>query len=87
MFGVHGLGAAGIGPSLEDSADARRTDSLPPQQLWSVRSVLCHDEVRCTDDRPEVEEHRRLVDEARRSDESAWEPTGWTPEDDEEIEW
>jgi len=55
--------------------------------IGDVRSELFHDDVRCTDDTPEEAEHRRLVDEARRPDESAWEPTGWTPEDDEEIEW
>ena len=55
--------------------------------IGDVRSELFHYEVRCTYDTPEVAEHRRLVDEARRPDESGWEPTGWTPEDDEEIEW
>ena len=55
--------------------------------IGDVRRELVHDEVRGTDDTPEEAEHRRLVDEARRPDESAWEPTGWTPEDDEEIEW
>ena len=43
--------------------------------------------VRCTYDTPELVEHRRLVDEAKQSDDSAWEPTGWSPDDDEEIEW
>jgi len=51
-----------------------------------VRTEFFHDEVRCTDVIPEKMEHRRLADEARRPDESVWEPTGWTPED-EEIEW
>lgn len=55
--------------------------------IGDVRSELFHYEVRCTYDTPEVAEHRRLVDEARRPDESGWEPTGWTPEDDEETEW
>jgi hypothetical protein len=143
MFGVHGLGATGVGALVQDSADDGATDSLTPRQMWSVaegrggamaeeqtyddgrteilkamlraladriqaldaedamlphagelmkligdvRSELFHYEVRCTYDTPEVAEHRRLVDEARRPDESAWEPTGWTPEDDEEIEW
>ena len=52
-----------------------------------VRSELFHCEVRGTYDAAQVAEHRRLIDEARRSDESVWEPTGWTPESDEEIEW
>jgi hypothetical protein len=71
-----------------DAAD----DMLPHagelmKMIGDVRSELFHYEVRCTYDTPEVAEHRRLVDEARRPDESGWEPTGWTPEDDEEIEW
>ena len=71
-----------------DAAD----DMLPNagelmKMIGDVRSELFHYEVRCTYDTPEVAEHRRLVDEARRPDESGWEPTGWTPEDDEEIEW
>lgn len=57
------------------------------KMIGDVRSESCHYEVRCTYDTPEVAEHRRLIDEARRSDESVWEPTGWTPESDEEIEW
>jgi len=63
--------------------------------LGDVRSELFHYEVRCTYDTPEIAEHRRLVDEARASDEASseaafggtWEPTGWTPDDDEESEW
>ena len=56
--------------------------------IGDVRSELFHYEVRVTYDTPEVAEHRRLVDEARRPDESNWEkPTGWSPDDDEESEW
>lgn len=36
--------------------------------LGDVRSELFHYEVRVTYDTPEIAEHRRLVDEARRSD-------------------
>ena len=57
------------------------------KMIGGVRSELFHHEVRGTYDTPEVAEHRRLIDEARRFDESVWEPTGWTPESDEEIEW
>ncbi len=35
--------------------------------LGDVRSELFHYEVRCTYDTPEIAEHRRLVDEARRA--------------------
>jgi hypothetical protein len=55
--------------------------------IGDVRSELFHYEVRCTYDTPEIAEHRRLVDEAKQSDDSAWEPTGWSADDDEEIEW
>ncbi len=55
--------------------------------IGDVRSELFHYEVRCTYDTPEIVEHRRLVDEAKQSDDSACEPTGWSPDDDEEIEW
>jgi hypothetical protein len=56
--------------------------------IGDVRSELFHYEVRCTYDTPEVAQHRRLVDEAKRAEESAWEPTGdWSPDDDEESEW
>lgn len=55
--------------------------------MGDVRSELFHYEVRCTYDTPEVAAHRHLVDEAKRAEESAWEPTGWTPDDDEESEW
>ncbi len=55
--------------------------------IGDVRSELFHYEVRRTYDTPEIADHRRLVDEARQADEGAWEPTGWSPDDDEEIEW
>ncbi len=56
------------------------------QLIGDVRSELFHYEVRCTYDTPEIAEHRRLVDDARTPDEGNWEPTGWSP-DDEEKEW
>ena len=55
--------------------------------IGDVRSELFHYEVRCTYDTPEIAEHRRLVDEARQADDSTWEPSGWSPDDDEESEW
>lgn len=57
------------------------------QMIGDVRSELFHYEVRCTYDTPEIAEHRRMVDDARNPDESHWEPTGWSPDDDEEKEW
>ena len=55
--------------------------------IGDVRSELFHYEVRCTYDSPETAEHRRLVEEAKQLDEADWEPTGWSPDDDEESEW
>lgn len=55
--------------------------------IGDVRSELFHYEVRCTYDSPEVAEHRRLVEEAKQQDDGNWEPTGWSPDDDEESEW
>jgi hypothetical protein len=57
------------------------------QLIGDVRSELFHYEVRVTYDTPEVAEHRRLVDEARTPDDANWEPSGWSPDDDEENEW
>jgi len=54
--------------------------------IGDVRSELFHYEVRCTFDSPEVAEHRRLVEEARGTDEHPWTTTGWKP-GDEENEW
>jgi hypothetical protein len=55
--------------------------------IGDVRSELFHYEVRSTYDTPEIAEHRRLVEEARNPDESNWEPTSWSADDDEEKEW
>ena len=50
--------------------------------IGDIRSELFHYEVRVTYDTPEVAENRRLVDEARQSQEARWEKTEWTPEED-----
>jgi hypothetical protein len=55
--------------------------------IGDVRSELFHYEVRCTYDTPEIAEHRRLVEDAKQRDDGSWTPTGWSPDDDEEIEW
>ena len=55
--------------------------------IGDIRSELFHYEVRSTYDTPEIAEHRRLVEEARGPDESNWEPTSWSADDDEETEW
>ena len=53
-----------------------------------VRSELFHYEVRITYDTPEVAENRRIVSEAKKDTEGAWEKTDdWKPDEDEEKEW
>jgi hypothetical protein len=53
--------------------------------IGDVRSELFHYEVRATYDTPEIADHRRIVRDARQQDTAqSWEPTDWTPEDDEE---
>ena len=52
--------------------------------MGDIRSELFHYEVRVTYDTPEVAEHRRLVDEARQSQEGRWEKTEWKPGEDDD---
>jgi hypothetical protein len=52
-----------------------------------IRSELFHYEVRITYDTPEVAENRRIISEAKKDTEGAWEKTDWTPDEDEDKEW
>lgn len=56
--------------------------------IGDAKSELFHYEVRATYDTPEIAESRRIVSEAKETDtdEATWQPTEWTP-DDEESEW
>ena len=49
-----------------------------------IRSELFHYEVRITYDTPEVAENRRIVSEAQKDTEGAWEKTDWIPDEDED---
>jgi hypothetical protein len=49
--------------------------------MGDVRSELFHYEVRATYDTPEVAENRRIIAEAKSSED--WKPTDWKPGDDE----
>ena len=49
-----------------------------------IRSELFHYEVRITYDTPEVAENRRIVSEAKKDTEGAWEKTDWKPEEEED---
>src|SRR5687767_14764463 len=55
--------------------------------IGDVRSELFHYEVRATYDTPEVSDSRRIVRDAEQRDGGSWEPTEWTPEDDEDRTW
>lgn len=55
--------------------------------IGDVRSELFHYEVRATYDTPEVADNRRLVSEAKtQTDESTWQRTEWTPDEEEDEE-
>lgn len=68
---------------LELDAEGSLLDHGPELQrlLGEARSELFHYEVRSTYDTPEVAEHRRLVDEARR------EPDFLSPDDEDDEPW
>jgi hypothetical protein len=55
--------------------------------IGDVRSELFHYEVRATYDTPEVAENRRIVSEAGKPQESNWEKTDWTRDEEDESEW
>ena len=55
--------------------------------IGDVRSELFHYEVRATYDTPEVAENRRIVSEARTQQESTWDKTEWTADEEDESEW
>src|SRR5687768_8519645 len=57
------------------------------QLTGDVRSELFHYEVRITYDTPEVAENRRIVSDAQKDTEGAWEKTDWKPEEEEDKEW
>ena len=54
--------------------------------IGDVRSELFHYEVRATYDTPEVAESRRIVSDAQ-PDSGSWEPTEWTPDDEDDRKW
>ena len=55
--------------------------------IGDVRSELFHYEVRATYDSPEIAESRRIVRDAEQRDGGSWEPTEWTPEDEDDRTW
>ena len=55
--------------------------------IGNVRSELFHYEVRATYDTPEIAEHRRIVADAKNSDEGKWEASEWIREDEDDRTW
>ena len=55
--------------------------------IGDIKSELFHYEVRATYDTPEVADSRRIVTDAQTPGDPAWEPTMWTPEEEDEPEW
>lgn len=55
--------------------------------IGDVRSELFHYEVRITYDTPEIAEHRRIVGEAQKPDDTKWQTNEWKPDGDEKPEW
>lgn len=74
---------------LELDAEGRLLDHAGElmRLIGDVRSELFHYEVRATYDTPEVAENRRIVSDAKQSDETTWEKTDWIPDDDRDPEW
>jgi hypothetical protein len=54
--------------------------------IGDVRSELFHYEVRITYDSPEIAEHRRIVRDAQETDQTTWQASEWTPDEDENPE-
>lgn len=55
--------------------------------IGDVRSELFHYEVRATYDTPEVADSRRIVAEAKESDQDPWQKSEWKPEDEDGKAW
>jgi hypothetical protein len=55
--------------------------------IGDVRSELFHYEVRVTYDTPEIADHKRIVGEAQKPEESTWQTSEWKPDEDEKPEW
>jgi hypothetical protein len=55
--------------------------------IGDVRSELFHYEVRATYDTPEIADNRRIVRDALKETESTWQPSEWTPDEEDPPEW
>ena len=77
---IRELDAGGAGALLSHTGELMRL-------IGDVRSELFHYEVRVTYDTPEVAEHRRLVADARETEQGTWQRTEWDPEGEEPPTW
>lgn len=55
--------------------------------LGDVRTELFHYEVRATYDTPEIADSRRIVRDAKQSEEGTWEKTEWKRDEEDDREW
>src|SRR4051812_23857211 len=55
--------------------------------IGDVRSELFHYEVRVTYDTPEIADHRRIVRDAQKPEDTKWPNSEWKPDEDEKPEW
>jgi len=72
---------------LDAKGDLLRNAGELTKLIGDVRSELFHYEVRATYDSPEVADSRRIVRDAEQRDGGSWEPTEWTPDDEEDRTW
>ena len=72
---------------LDSKGELLRNAGELTKLIGDVRSELFHYEVRATYDSPEVAESRRIVRDAEQRDAGSWEPTEWTPEDEDDRKW
>jgi hypothetical protein len=54
--------------------------------IGDVRSELFHYEVRATYDTPEIADNRRIVSDAKQSEQGEWR-NEWKPDEDDEPQW
>jgi hypothetical protein len=67
---------------LEEQGTLLRHAGELMRLIGDIRSELFHYEVRATYDTPEIAESRRIVAEARETEQSQWEQTEWKPDDE-----
>ena len=72
---------------LDASGELLKNAGELTKLIGDVRSELFHYEVRATYDNPEIAESRRIVRDAEQRQGGSWEPTEWTPDDEDDRKW